>query len=83
MELNNKKIIYILTLNFLNQALIIGFHLGFSETSLHRNKGTFIYTFIIDVIVRVPSTFLNLKFHLFIEINYSKTIHCYLFFNCE
>jgi len=34
MELN-KKIMYILTLNFLNQALIISFHLGFSETELH------------------------------------------------
>jgi hypothetical protein len=31
-----------------------------------------------DVIVQATSTLVNLKFHSFIEINYSKIIYCYL-----
>jgi len=34
-----------------------------------------------DVIVQVTSTFVNLKFHSFIEINYLKIIYYCLFFN--
>jgi hypothetical protein len=61
---------HILTLNFLNQALIICFHLWILKTWLH---------FIIDVIVWVALTFINLNFHSFIKINYSNFIYCCLF----
>jgi len=72
---------YILTLNFRNHALIIGFYTWFVETRLHLNKDTSIDDFVINVIVQATSTFMNLKFHLFIEINYSKIIYYCLFFN--
>jgi hypothetical protein len=61
---------YILTLNFQNHALIIGFYTWFFETWLHLNKDTSIDDFIIDVIMQATSTFVNLKFHSFIEISY-------------
>jgi hypothetical protein len=73
-------LIYILNLNFLNQASIIDFHLGFVKTWFHWNKGTFIHDFLIDVIVREASISINFKFHPIIKINYSKIIYC-LFFN--
>jgi predicted neutral ceramidase superfamily lipid hydrolase len=73
---------YILTLNFSNQVLIIGFHLGFLETSLHWNKDMSVDNFIADVIIWAASTSINLKFHSFIEINYLEIIHCcWLFFS--
>jgi hypothetical protein len=72
---------YILTLNFPNQTSIIGFLSRFLKTWLHLNKGTLIDDFIIDVIVRAASTYVNLKFHSSIEINYLKIIHFCLFFN--
>jgi len=71
---------YTLTFNFLNQTSIIGFHLGFLKIGLHLNKGISIDDFSTNVIVRTTSTFVNLKFYLFIEINYSRIIHCCLFF---
>jgi hypothetical protein len=70
---------YILTLNFPNQVSIIWFYLGFLKTWLHWNKDISIDDFIIDIIVRAAFTFVNLEYHSFIEINYSKIIH-YCFF---
>jgi len=75
-----KKVMYIITLNFSNQILIIGFHLGFLETPLHWNKDTSIDNCIADVIIWSASTSINLKFHSFIEINYLEIIHCCWFF---
>jgi len=72
---------YIPTLNFPNQVSIIWFYLGFLKTWLHRNKDISIDDFIIDIIVRAASTFINLEYHSFIEINYSKIIHYCFFFN--
>jgi hypothetical protein len=65
---------YILTLNFLNQALIISFYSEFLETWFHWNKSTFIDDFIINVIMQETFIFVNLKFHSFIEVIYSKVL---------
>ena len=80
-KLNIKKMfMYIRTLNFLNQPSIIGFYSVVLETWLHWNKDTSIYNFIVNVIVRATSTFVNLNFHFFIKINYSNFIHYCFFF---
>jgi hypothetical protein len=76
--------LYTLTLEFPNQTSIISFYLGFLETYLHWNKGTSINDFITDVIVRTTSIFINLKFHLFIEINYQRlSIIVYFFYHAR
>jgi hypothetical protein len=82
-KLNIKKMfMYIRTLNFLNQPSIIGFYSVVLETWLHWNKDTSIYNFIVNVIVRATSTFVNLNFHFFIKINYSNFIHyCFFFYH--
>jgi hypothetical protein len=72
--------IYILTLNFLNQTSIIGFHSGFWKILLCWNKSTSINDFIINVIVQATLIIINLNFHLFIKIYYSIFIHCCLIF---
>jgi hypothetical protein len=59
---------FILTFNFSNHASIIGFHLGFLEIWLHWNNNIYIDDYIVDVIMRATSTFVNLKFHSLIEI---------------
>jgi hypothetical protein len=61
---------YILTLNFLNRAWIMGFHLGFLETWLYWNNDTSIDDFFIDIIIQTTSIFVNLKWHSLIEINF-------------
>jgi hypothetical protein len=73
---------YILTLNFSNQASIIGFHPRFLKTWLYWNKCIVIDNFIVNVIVQATSTFINLNFNSFIETNYSNFIHCCLIFYC-
>ena len=57
------------------------FYLEFLKTWLHWNNVTFIDDFITDVIFQAASTFINLKLHSLIEINFSKIINCVLFFS--
>jgi len=80
-QLKKKLFKYILTLNFLNQASITGFHLGFLKTWLHWNNNTSIDNFVVDVIIQRASTFVNLKLHSLTEIDFSKIINYSLFFN--